>query len=173
MTMNEHTHKPTLRIHKPSIFSYWPIVLLYVLAGIFAFGMTRLHVHAVFMVQLMGFIIFFFGLIKMNDPKGFATSFAKYDPFAKFSSLYAKLYPFIEILLGSIFIFQILLLPTTVVTFVVYIVTLYGAWKSITSKEELYCACVGTYFKLPLSKVSIVESSIMVGMCIYMVFITM
>lgn len=166
--MHGHSHHQTLVIHKTSVFSYWPIALLYTLAIVLAYIAKIFYPQAMFMSQLMGFIIALFGLIKLNDVAGFAKSFAKYDPLAARSSLYAKVYPFIEIILGGIFILQVLMVPATIVTLLIYTSTLYGAWRSLYSKEKLHCACVGTYFKLPLSQVSITESLIMIAMSVYM-----
>ncbi|MSR71682.1 MAG: hypothetical protein EXS50_03435 [Candidatus Taylorbacteria bacterium] len=120
------------------------------------------------MSHFMGFLLVLFGFIKLNDVKGFAAGFANYDPIAKNSTSYAKAYPFLEILLGVLFIAQVFVFPATIVTLVIYSVSLYGALKSILNKEELHCVCLGTYFKLPLSKVTIIESSVMIVMCIWM-----
>jgi len=120
------------------------------------------------MSHFMGFVLVFFGLIKLSDIAGFAHGFTQYDPFAKRSLTYAQAYPFIEILLGVLFISQLLILPATLVTLVVYGASLWGALQSLLKKESLHCVCLGTYFKLPLSTVSIIESGFMIVMCVWM-----
>jgi hypothetical protein len=120
------------------------------------------------MSHLMGWVLIFFGLIKLSDIRGFASSFAKYDPLAKQSSTYAEVYPFIEITLGVLFILQLFVLPATLATILIYSVGLYGAVGSVLKKESLHCVCLGTYFKLPLSKVTIIEASFMILMCLWM-----
>jgi hypothetical protein len=116
----------------------------------------------------MGWVLIFFGAIKLSDIVGFADGFAKYDPLAKHSIVYAQVYPFIEIVLGVLFILQLLILPATVITLFIYCASLYGALQSLKKKETLHCVCLGTYFKLPLSTVTIIEATFMVGMCLWM-----
>lgn len=91
-----------------------------------------------------------------------------YDPVAKRSITYAQTYPFLEIALGILFILQLLVLPVTLVTLFIYSASLYGAVQSMKKKEALHCVCLGTYFKLPLSTVTILEAGFMIGMCLWM-----
>jgi acid stress-induced BolA-like protein IbaG/YrbA len=116
----------------------------------------------------MGWVLVFFGLIKLSDVVGFADGFAKYDPLAKQSIVYAQVYPFLEITLGILFILQILIFPATLITLFIYSASLFGALQSLMKKESLHCVCIGTYFKLPLSTVTIIESIFMIGMCLWM-----
>jgi len=120
------------------------------------------------MSHFMGFVLIFFGLIKLSDVAGFADGFVQYDPLAKRSITYAQAYPFLEIFLGVLFILQLLILPATLVTLLVYSASLYGAVSSLQKKESLHCVCLGTYFKLPLSTVTIIEASFMILMCVWM-----
>jgi hypothetical protein len=116
----------------------------------------------------MGWVLVFFGVIKLSDVVGFADGFAKYDPLAKRSVVYAQVYPFLEITLGILFILQLLILPATLITLFIYSASLYGALQSMMKKETLHCVCLGTYFKLPLSTVTVIEASFMTLMCIWM-----
>ncbi len=116
----------------------------------------------------MGWVLVFFGVIKLSDVVGFAEGFAKYDPLAKQSIVYAQVYPFLEITLGVLFILQLLILPATLITLFIYSASLYGALQSMMKKETLHCVCLGTYFKLPLSTVTIIEASFMILMCVWM-----
>lgn len=166
----EHSHQKKSIINKEKviIFSYWPIAIIYLLSFGLASFSIKFHPHPDPMSHFMGFLLILFGLIKLNDVKGFAAGFANYDPIAKNSPSYAKVYPFLEILLGVLFILQVFVFSATFVTLVIYSASLYGALKSILNKEELHCVCLGTYFKLPLSKVTIIESLVMIVMCIWM-----
>lgn len=160
-----------VRIHdtaKVSIWSYWPIALLYVVAAIVSIYSAQWHAYPDYMSHLMGWVLVFFGMIKLTDVVGFADGFAKYDPLAKRSVTYAQSYPFLEITLGILFILQLLILPATLVTLFIYSASLYGALQSMVKKEMLHCVCLGTYFKLPLSTVTIIEASFMILMCIWM-----
>ncbi len=167
--MNQEHHKVhILTTEKTSVFSYWPLVLVYLISFGMALYSVRYHPAPDFMSHFMGFVLVFFGLIKLNDVKGFVEGFAKYDPIAKRYSLYGKIYPYLEVILGTLFILQLLVLPATVITLVIYGVSLYGAVTSLIKKEELHCVCLGTYFKLPLSRVTVIESIFMIGMSVWM-----
>jgi hypothetical protein len=129
---------------------------------------VKYHPTPDLMSHFMGFVLVLFGLIKLHDVTGFAQSFAKYDPIAKLFSLYGKIYPYVEVVLGVLFITQLLVVYATLITLVIYGASLYGAVKSLCNKEELHCVCLGTYFKLPLSRVTIIESVFMIGMSVGM-----
>ncbi len=150
------------------IAAYWPIGFIYVISLGLATFADYFHAIPDYMSHFMGYVLVFFGVIKLNDIRGFATGFSLYDPIAERSSLYAKAYPFLEIILGVLFLTQILVIPATIVTLVVYSASLYGAVRSIRKNEELHCVCLGTYFKLPLSTVTIIESLVMILMSIWM-----
>jgi hypothetical protein len=151
-----------------SIFAYWPIALIYVVAAVVSLYTVQLHTYPDYMSHLMGWVLVFFGIIKLLDIVGFADGFAKYDPLAKRSIVYAQVYPFLEITLGVLFILQLLILPATLITLFIYSASLFGALQSMVKKETLHCVCLGTYFKLPLSTVTIIEAVFMIGMCIWM-----
>jgi hypothetical protein len=67
------------------------------------------------------------------------------------------------------FILQLLVLPVTLVTLLIYSASLYGALQSLKRREMLHCVCLGTYFKLTLSTVTILEAGFMILMCLWMV----
>lgn len=150
------------------IWSYWPIAFLYLVSAVLALYTVQLQAYPDYMSHVMGFVLVLFGLIKLADIAGFAAGFAQYDPLAKKSVTYAQVYPFLEIFLGVLFILQLLVLPATLVTLILYSASLWGALQSVRNKEALHCVCVGTYFKLPLSTVTILEAGFMIGMCLWM-----
>lgn len=160
--VNLHHAAPT------SAFAYWPIALIYVIATLVSVYTVKWHIYPDYMSHLMGWVLVFFGLIKLGDVVGFANGFAQYDPLAKHSIVYAQVYPFLEITLGILFILQLLILPATLITLFMYGASLYGALQSMVKKETLHCVCLGTYFKPPLSTVTIIEATFMILMCIWM-----
>lgn len=167
MNQNQHSLR-RVTTSQSSLFSYWPLVLIYVISFGLALMSVRYHPNPDLMSHFMGFVIALFGLIKLHDVKGFAEEFAKYDPIAKRFSLYGRIYPYVEVVLGVLFILQLFVLFATLVTLVIYGASLYGAVRSLRNKEELHCVCLGTFFKLPLSKVTIIESVFMIGMSVWM-----
>lgn len=151
-----------------TIWSYWPVATLYLIAASISAYSVQWHAYPDYMSHLMGWVLVLFGLIKLSDVVGFAKGFAKYDPLAKRSITYAQSYPFLEIALGVFFILQLLILPAALITLFIYSASLYGAMQSMLNKETLHCVCLGTYFKLPLSTVTIIEATFMILMCLWM-----
>jgi len=169
----EHNHSASsaIKIHhtvKVSVWSYWPIATIYLVAALISLYSVQFHAYPDYMSHLMGWVLIFFGVIKLSDVVGFAEEFAMYDPLAKRSIVYAQVYPFLEITLGILFILQVLILPATLITLFIYSASLIGALQSMIKKETLHCVCLGTYFKLPLSTVTIIEAVFMITMCIWM-----
>ncbi len=161
----------TVKIHSvapTSVWAYWPIALIYIIAALVSLYTVQWHIYPDYMSHVMGWVLILFGAIKLSDVVGFANGFAKYDPLAKQSIVYAQVYPFLEIALGVLFILQLFILPATLITLFIYSASFYGALQSIMKKETLHCVCLGTYFKLPLSTVTIIEASFMILMCIWM-----
>jgi len=156
------------RIASARIWSYWPIGAIYLVSLVFALYTVQFHVYPDYMSHVMGFVLILFGVIKLSDIAGFAHSFRQYDPLAKQSVTYAQTYPFIEITLGILFILQLFVIPATLITLFIYSASLYGAIVSVRKKESLRCVCLGTYFKLPLSSVTLIEAGFMIVMCLWM-----
>ncbi len=150
------------------LLRYWPIAGIYLVSALLALVSIRFQQAPDYMSHVMGFVLVLFGLIKLGDIPGFARGFAEYDPMARLSTTYAYTYPFIEILLGILFIGQLFVLPATLITLAIYSISLWGAVHSVLKKQELHCVCLGTYFKLPLSTVTILEATFMIGMCVWM-----
>lgn len=170
---NHHTHtqESTARVHHAApvgILAYWPIAGIYLVSALLALYTTQFHLYPDYMSHVMGIVLILFGLIKLSDVAGFAAGFRQYDPIAKQSRTYAETYPFLEIVLGLLFVLQLLILPATLVTLGIYSASLYGAIQSLRQKAQLHCVCLGTYFKLPLSTVTILEASFMIAMCLWM-----
>lgn len=116
---------------------------------------------------------FFIGLsfFKFLDLSSFSTAFSMYDPIAKTLRGYGRLYPFIELGLGLLFVAGKGLMFANLITIVILSATTYGIVKMISAKNQVKCACLGAGFNLPLSGVTVAENLIMVLMAIYSLFI--
>jgi hypothetical protein len=117
----------------------------------------------------MGVFMVVFATFKFVGYKMFVEMFPMYDFIAIRSKLFAQTYPFIELVLGLLAIFN-LLSPWREVT--VAIVMGVGAAGIINQvyikKKKIHCACLGNIIKLPLSTVSLFEDVLMVGLALYM-----
>jgi hypothetical protein len=114
----------------------------------------------------MGLFFIVFSFFKFLDYKGFPASFARYDPIAKKSVTYAKVYPFIELGLGLAFLLRWQLQFAIGLTFVLLLSTTIGVLKALIYKRTIDCACLGTALKLPMTEATLIENLIMLVMCI-------
>ena len=89
-----------------------------------------------------------------------------YDPIAMRVPFYGWVYPFIEVILGILIIFRIELFITIIITIVMLGVTSIGVTKVLLQKSSIQCACLGTALKLPMTKATFIENSIMIIMAI-------
>lgn len=120
------------------------------------------------MNYFMGFFFLGFAFFKLLDIPAFADSFSSYDVVAKRSRGYALAYPWIEFVLGVLFISGALPVVANGVTAVIMAIGLVGVVGAVFRKQTIQCACLGTVFNLPMSVVTIVENSVMLAMAIVM-----
>ncbi len=121
-----------------------------------------------FMLDFMGLFYIVFSFFKLLDLKGFPESFRMYDPLAKMIPAYGWIYPFIELTLGILFLMRLQIPLTLFVTLIVLGITTVGVTKTLLDKKSIQCACLGTALKLPMTKATFIENSIMIIMAIIM-----
>ena len=145
----------------------FPLFLIFLYISISSVGMNFpiLEKNEV-MLDFMGLFYIVFSFFKFLDYKNFPRSFAMYDPIAMRVPFYGWAYPFIEIILGVLIIFRIELFITIIITIVMLGVTSIGVTKVLLQKRSVQCACLGTALKLPMTKATVIENSIMIIMAI-------
>ena len=121
-----------------------------------------------FMIDFMGLFYIIFSFFKMLDLKGFPNSFRMYDPLAKRIPIYAKVYPFIETVLGLMFLMRFEITIALWITIFVLGTTTIGVAKVLLNKKSLRCACLGTALKLPMTEATFIENTIMIVMATLM-----
>lgn len=121
-----------------------------------------------FMLDFMGLFYIVFSFFKLLDYKGFPNSFQMYDPLAKAIPAYAWMYPFLEVALGLLFLFRIEIPIALITTIIILGITTIGVIKVLFSKKSIQCACLGTALKLPMTKATFIENSIMLVMAVWM-----
>lgn len=112
---------------------------------------------------MAGFFIVF-SFFKFLDLKGFARSYAMYDLLARQWKGYGYIYPFLELALGVLYLTAVNLTATHVATIVIMGFSSIGVIRNMLSPNQVQCACLGTVFKLPLGRVTLVEDLLMVVM---------
>ncbi|MFI1744306.1 heavy-metal-associated domain-containing protein [Thalassobellus sediminis] len=125
-----------------------------------------------FMLDFMGLFYIVFSFFKLLDLKGFPKSFKMYDPLAKVLPVYGWVYPFIEVTLGVMFLMRIQISIALIITLIVLGITTIGVTKALLDKKSIQCACLGTALKLPMTKATFIENSIMIIMAIIMLLKT-
>jgi copper chaperone CopZ len=121
-----------------------------------------------FMLDFMGLFYVVFSFFKLLDLKGFPDSFRMYDPIAKKIPLYGWIYPFIEVGLGLLFLMRIQLIPALIITIIILGITTIGVTKVLLDKKSIQCACLGTALKLPMTKATFIENTVMLVMAVVM-----
>ena len=119
-----------------------------------------------FMLDFMGLFYVVFSFFKLLDLKGFPESFKMYDPLAKILPVYGWIYPFIEVVLGLMFLMRFEIPIALIITLVVLGITTFGVTKTLIDKKSIQCACLGTALKLPMTKATFIENSIMIVMAV-------
>ena len=121
-----------------------------------------------FMLDFMGLFYIVFSFFKFLDLKGFPKSFSMYDPLARQIPIYGWVYPFIEVVLGLMFLMRFKIDIALSVTLIILGITTIGVIKVLLDKKSIQCACLGTALKLPMTKATFIENSIMIVMAIIM-----
>ena len=116
------------------------------------------------MFDFMGLFFIVFSFFKLLDLKGFPDSFRMYDPLAKVLPVYSWIYPFIEVVLGLMFLMRIQLSTALIATLVILGITTIGVAKTLLDKKSIRCACLGTALKLPMTEATFIENTIMLVM---------
>lgn len=112
---------------------------------------------------MAGFFLAFSGM-KLLDVPGFAEGYSTYDLLARKIKAYGYLYPFLELVLGLAYLTNALPLQTSVATFILMTFSGIGVAQSVMQKRNFQCACLGTFIKVPLTKVTIIEDFGMAAM---------
>ena len=118
------------------------------------------------MMDFMGIFFIVFSFFKFLDYKSFPNSFAMYDPLAKALPLYGWIYPFIETILGLMFLFRFQLFTSITITILLLSITTYGVVNVLKKKQTIQCACLGTAIKLPMTIATLIENGIMIIMAL-------
>ena len=145
---------------------------LFLILGYIAVASVWLHYQdrnpGAMMLDFMGLFYIVFSFFKMLDLKGFAQSFRMYDPLAKGVPIYATIYPFIETILGIMFLTRFQIPVALVITLIILGVTTIGVTKTLLDKKSIQCACLGTALKLPMTEATFLENAIMIVMAVVM-----
>ena len=162
----EKNHSNAKQMHRSKLKSLFPLFLIfgYLIIGTFYLQYISSGSSNEIMYRFMGLFFVVFSFFKFLDYKGFAPSFARYDPLAQKSNGYAKAYPFIEAGLGVAYLLEWNILMVLIFTIVLLSITTFGVIKALMQKNQIECACLGTALKLPMTEATLIENAVMIVM---------
>lgn len=156
------------------VATYFPLILiaLYLIGGVVLRELSLGRFEGPSMMSnFMGGFFTVFSFFKILDLRGFAEGYATYDIIAQKYPEYGKIYPFIELFLGILYLFANAPFVTSLLTVIVMGVSSVGVIKSIRSRRQIQCACLGTFFQLPLTNITLFEDLLMVAMAVVMLVV--
>ncbi|MEX2304722.1 MAG: MauE/DoxX family redox-associated membrane protein [Waddliaceae bacterium] len=141
------------------ISDYFPLIALICVALFGALAICYSVQGGVlrWMHYFMGLIFMLFALLKLFDISGFADGFQRYDLIAKRSRYYALSYPFIELLLGLGYLSMWAPVFIYIITIILMLIGSLGVILGLKKGLDIYCPCMGTVLKVPLSTVTLTE----------------
>lgn len=136
--------------------------LTLITAKLTSFSVTNLLSYS------MGFFFIIFSMFKLINLPGFATGYHEYDIISKRWYSWGYVYPFIELILGGLYLLRVDNPILHIVTILLSVVVCIGVGIKLAKREMFQCACLGTVLKVPLTKVSLVEYAVMAMMAFVM-----
>ncbi|WP_299529462.1 MauE/DoxX family redox-associated membrane protein [Ulvibacterium sp.] len=143
------------------------LIFLYLFVAAFLLNYKEADIPSA-MLDFMGLFYIVFSFFKLLDLKGFPESFRMYDPLAKAIPLYGWVYPFMELVLGLMFLMRYALTTALIATIVLLGITTIGVVRTLLDKKSIQCACLGTALKLPMTEATFIENAIMLVMAMVM-----
>lgn len=173
----QKTNETNHSVKKTTLRSYVPLVVIFILLFLATIVLTYKDIYmGSFLLSkslsyvMIGFFLTFSGF-KLMDLPGFAEGYATYDLFAQKWFGYGYIYPFVEVFFGL----SMILFPTTKLLYVseLLIMTFSGIGVAIklAKHEKFQCACLGTFLKIPLTKVTLIEDFGMALLALIMLFL--
>jgi len=135
--------------------SYLPLVIIVgmilLVALVTASTATRVVEHF-----MAGFFVVF-GTFKLLDLNGFADGYWTYDLIAQRIKAYGYIYPFLEIGFGFAMLAGVRSPVLYLAEFAIMVVSGIGVAIKLSKHEKFQCVCLGTFLKVPLTTVTLVE----------------
>lgn len=157
--------------------SYTPLIVIILLITVSAVALSlRDFQLGVFTLDnairyfMTGFFLVFAGF-KLVDLRGFAEGYSTYDLLAMRWYGYGFVYPFIELGFGLAMLTGYETRGLFIAEFLVMTFSGFGVAIKIARRERFQCACLGTFLKVPLTKVTLIEDFGMAALALTMLFL--
>lgn len=151
--------------------SYVPLMVIVALITLVSAVVAPFDLRGFLLSFMTGFFLVFAGF-KLMDLKGFAEGYSTYDLLAQRWRGYGYIYPFIELAFGLLMLAGyhpawLLLTECGVMVF-----SGLGVARKLAKRERFRCSCLGTFLKVPLTYVTLVEDFGMAIMALILFLLT-
>ncbi len=139
--------------------NYKPLIIIISLITLtsltisYAAGFSLKYFISTFMI---GFFLVFSGF-KLIDLAGFAEGYSTYDLLAQKIYSYGYIYPFIELFFALTMILNFQIKLILFLEIIIMIFSGVGVLIKLLKHEKFTCACLGTFLKVPLTYVTLME----------------
>jgi len=155
--MEEHKHVHNVADNKKG-YTVLAAIVISILAVSFGYEVYNAPIELTGVMRIfMGLFFVVFGTFKAASLKEFAATYSGYDLLAKRFTAYGYVYPFIELVLGALFLTSYQLVATNSATAILMFFGALGVLGELRKKNRIPCACLGNLVKLPLTTVSLIE----------------
>jgi len=160
-------------ILKKQLIAFAPLIIVFAIILVWTVirqSIVGYEFHSA-MLDFMGAFFLIFGGLKVINWKNFAESYRLYDPLAKINKLYAYAYPAIEIYLGISYTFRLFSLTIAdFLTVIILGIATIGIINALDEETPVKCACLGGFFNIPISLITVFENMLMIVMAVSMQF---
>lgn len=157
--MSEHDHHSMVNgEHSPvEYFKFILVIAIITCISLFIYSSMPESDLREFLRLFMGVFFVVFAGFKFAGYRMFSLMFAGYDVVAKRIKIYAYAYPFIELGLGILYVWNFAPTYRELLTLSIMGIGTIGVAQEIKKRSGIHCACLGNIIKLPLSTVSLAE----------------
>lgn len=153
--------------------TYQPVIAIFAVTFLMAVTTSWAilgDISAIKVVELfIAFSMCVLGIQKLQDLKGFATGFVKYDLLAQRYVPYAYVYACVEAGGRILMIAGVLIWVVAPIVLLVSSIGAASVFKAVyIEKRNLKCACVGGDSSVPLGFISLTENLMMMAMALWM-----
>jgi len=149
--------------------NYIPLVVILLMITVVSLIVTWDMTWRDFVLSFMTGFFLVFATFKLMDLKGFAEGYSTYDLLAGRWFGYGYIYPFIELGFGLLMLGGYHPDWLLGAEFGVMAFSGLGVAIKLSKGEEFKCACLGTFLKVPLTKVTVVENFGMAALALVLI----
>jgi hypothetical protein len=165
--MEYHLHQPEA-VNTKREYQKFALIIVGIVALAIGHASWRGFGLMQFLESFMGAFFLVFGAFKLFNLKEFAMGFASYDVIARRLLLYGYYYPFLQLSFALFYLLGGSDQYTDASVLIVSLISSIGVVQELMRGSKIRCVCLGSFIKLPLSRISVVEDFGMAAMAAIM-----